>query len=352
MAHTVVKPEDLAGVAARLVEGELIVPNAFTKMGVEAYKGKANDTLNVPVQGVLPHRTYGWRNDRSNPITLDEYTERSISVSFGGNFYSGSPVTDEQRDFDTTAHSGPVEVRALEAQARAVGRGLESRSTAYLTGADYEVEISVAAQSGSGQSVKLQQALVEARRVLDRFHAPKEGRVLVVGSDFDTELQLAENFNLASNVGDQAARSALREAVIGRWKEFTILTSTAIPADEAYAFTSGAFVFLNASPSVPQGVSFGATGSYNDVSVRVIKDYDPMYMQNRLVTNTWAGFQTVKDPLVYTNKATHNEVVSDSEYLLRAVKLGLDIAEVYPEAESGNESDVFLATGVGRDSSA
>ena len=52
----------------------------FRREGIDQYKGAADDTINVVVEGVLPYRTYGWRNDRSTEIVFDEYKERKVAV--------------------------------------------------------------------------------------------------------------------------------------------------------------------------------------------------------------------------------------------------------------------------------
>jgi hypothetical protein len=339
--HNPVKPEVLAQTAVKLVDQEVMVPNLFTKKGVDEFKGADNDTLNMIVPGVLPFHEWGWRNDRSAPIKLDSYAERKISVSFGGNVYSASELTDEQRDFDTQLNGWGT---LLEAQARAVGRGLEARAIEKLESAPYEVVIKPKSEGGADIS----KSLVEARRVLNRFHAPGRGRVLLVGSDFDAALQNADLFNIAQNVGDANASNALREATIGRWKEFTIIHSAEIAPDAAYALGEGGFVFLNAAPSVPQSVGFGATAAFNGIALRVMQDYDPMYLRDRAITNTYAGFDYVSDPLRYlvTNgEGNRVEKVSDSEYFIRAIKLTLSGDEVYPELGS----ELANATGVGKD---
>lgn len=327
--HTPVKPEKLANAAVQLLDREVVVPSLFTKKNVDDFKGAANDTLNMKVPGVLPFHEYGWRNDRSQPLVTDEYAERKIAVSFGGNFYSAVQLTDEQYEFDFASGWGKL----LAAQARAVGRGLEHGAVSALEGADYEVEI---AANGD-----ISGALVEARRVLNRFNVPGGTRTLLVGSDFDAEMQNAEKFNLALNVGDANANTALKEASIGRWKGFNIVTSNEIEADAAYAFVPSAHVFLNAAPAVPQSVPFGATASFNGVSLRWIRDYNAEYLFDRSVVNTWAGFDTVTDVLRGIG-SDGNEVVSTGEYFVRGVKLTLDGASVYPE--SGSEVETI--TGV------
>ena len=72
--HQIVKAEKivLAGVAA--LEDSLIVPAVFRREGIDKFKGAKDDTVNVVVDGVLPYRTYGWRNDRSTSLQFDEYS--------------------------------------------------------------------------------------------------------------------------------------------------------------------------------------------------------------------------------------------------------------------------------------
>src|SRR5699024_3174676 len=185
-------------------------------------------------------------------IETDTYSERKISVSFGGNVLSAVHLTDEQYEFDFASGWGKL----LGAQTRAVGRGLEGRAVKTQESAPYEVTISAADRGG------ISQAMVEARRVLNRFNVPGGTRYLLVGSDFDAQMQNEEKFNLALNVGDANANTALREASIGRWKGFTIITSNEIDPSAAYAFVPSAYVFLNAAPVVPTSSPFGATASY------------------------------------------------------------------------------------------
>lgn len=340
MAHTIVKPQKLAATAVGMLEQELLVPNLFLKKGIDEFKGAENDTISVPVEGVLPFRTYAWRNDRSSAITFDEYAERKISVTFGGNYYSAVKLTDEQADMDLDGWG-----KLLRPQVKAVARGLGRAAVAQLTGATYNVTIGNAERNLRG-------ALVEARRVLNAFHAPEEGRVLLVGTNFESALLTDDKLNLAQNVGDSEAESALRTATIGQRFGFRIVVDQTIGADDAYAMHPSAFIFLNAAPSVPNSVPFGATQSFENVALRWVRDYDPTYMHDRSVVNSYAGFQTVKDVLVGWNGTS--EVVSTSEYLVRAIKLKLDASSDYPAAASElatitgiSDASVWTPTGRG-----
>lgn len=322
MAHTPVKPEKLAAAAVGMLEQELLIPNLFLKEGIDQFKGAENDTVSVKVEGVLPFHEYAWRNNRATGITFDEYSERKIAVTFGGNFYSAVKLTDEQADMDFEGRSA-----LLRPQVKAVARGLGRAAITKLTGQTYNVTIGNAERNLRG-------ALIEARRVLNKFHAPAEGRVLLVGSDFESALLNDSALNLAQNVGDAEAEAALTMATIGRRFGFQIVVDDTIPTAAAYAMHPSAFIFLNAAPSVPQSVKAGATSSFEGVSIRYIQDYDPNYLQDRSVVNTYAGFREVKDVLVGWDDTNKVEVISASEYLVRAIKLDLDGASDYPTAGS------------------
>lgn len=320
--HQVVKPQKLVNTAVGMLEQELIIPNLFTKQGVDQFKGTENDTISMKVEGILPFHDYAWRNDRSSPIQFDEYSERTIAVSFGGNVYSAVKLTDEQYDFDIDGWA-----KLLRPQSKAIARGLQRRAVKLLTSQNYNVTIGNAGKN-------LRSALIEARRVLNAFHAPREGRYLLVGTEFESALLTDPTLNLAQNVGDSEAETALRTASIGERFGFRIVVDQTIPADAAYAFAKSGFIFLSGAPSVPQSVPYGATTSFESIALRWVRDYDSLYMQDRSVVNTYAGFRSVPDILVGWDEAKEKEVISTQEHFVRGIKLTLDGKSDYPEVGS------------------
>ncbi|WNV90307.1 hypothetical protein [Umezawaea sp. Da 62-37] len=320
--HQVVKPEKLVATAIGMLEQELVLPNLFQKEGVDQFKGAKDDTITVKVEGVLPFHEYAWRNDRSSGIQFDEYAERKIPVTFGGNFYSAVKLTDEQNDFDIDQWA-----KLLRPQVKAVARGLARRCVTTLTGAAYNVVI-------GNTERNLRGALVEARRVLNAFRVPDGARYIVVGSDFEAALLNDEKLNLAQYVGDDTAESALRLASLGQKMGFSFVVDQTIAPGDAYAFASSAFILATAAPSVPQSVPYGATTSFEGLGLRWVRDYDSEYMQDRSVVNCYAGTRSVKDVLVGWDEANKTEVISAGEHFVRGIKLQLDGASNYPAASS------------------
>jgi hypothetical protein len=320
--HIVVKPEKIVGTAAGLLEQELVIPNLMHKEGFDKFRGAKDDTVNVTVPGILPFHDYAWRNDRTSGIVFDEYQERKVPVTFGGNVYSAVKVTDEQMEMDL-----PGWAKLLDPQVRAVGRGLQRRAVNTVVNAPYQVTI------GNAQG-NLRGALIEARRVLNAFMVPDEQRIVLVGSDFEAAMLDDDKLTLAQNVGDAEAQSALRSATLGEKYGFKFVSDPTLPSDAAFAILPSGYVFISGAPRVPNGASYGATTSYEGIALRWLCDYDTERQQDRSVVNTFAGFDTIKDPLVGYNAGTGQEFVSTSEYFVRGIKLTLDGASDYPAAAS------------------
>lgn len=338
--HTIVKPEKIAELAVTALEQRMVVPALMQREGIDQYKGTKDETINVKVEGVLPYRTYGWRNNRSTPITFDVYSERTIQVSWGDDIYSAVKVTDEQADFDLRSWT-----KLMVKQSEAIGRGLEYEATDVLLGAPYAVTL-----GGAVASRSLRGTLIRAREVLNRFMVPEEQRYFVCGTGWETALLEDTDLNLAQNVGDAEAVSALRNATLGRRYGFEFVVAKELPANFACAMVRSAFIFATGAPSVPGSVPFGATHSVNGVALRWIRDYDSEYLTDRSVVNTYKGFREVTDILVGRDSATPSQAfVSENEHFVRAIKLDLEAtADVLPDPDGPDEAQQELAaiTGV------
>ncbi|MEU4155701.1 hypothetical protein [Actinoplanes sp. NPDC026670] len=329
--HQVIKPEKIVATAAVLLEEQLVIPAVFRREGIDAYKGADNDAINVTVEGVLPFRTYGWRNDRSAEIQFDEYKERKIQVTFGGDIYNAVKLTDEQNEFDL-----PGWAKLARKQTEAISAGLEAQATDYLVDAPYAVTLGVS-------STQLRKGLIRARATLNKLRVPKAARTLLVGTDWEAALLEDEKLNLAQNVGEGEAVAALREATIGRRYGFNIVVAQDLPPTMAVAMVDSAFIFLNGAPAVPQSVPFGATSSHNGVALRWIRDYDSLRFQDRSIFNTWKGFQHVKDILLGKDEATNFQYVGQYEHFVRAIQLDLDGEDSLPDGVAGRPDEGFSA---------
>ena len=330
--HDLVKAEKIVNAAVGLVEQQVTLPKLVNFASLDEFKGAKDDTITQRLPGRLPGRTYDFRNDRSEGIIFDIYKEGLVTMTMGGHAYSGVELSDEQRDFDLGGGYGPL----LGAQADAVVRVLNEGAANLITGANYKVTIGRIEEDLRG-------ALVEARRVLNALRVPGNQRILLIGTNVEAALLLDEKITIASNVGDARADNALTDATLGKLMGFTVVADPTIDPDTAYAFVPDAFAFRTAAPTVPNGVPFGTTKSWEGFALRFMQDYDPRYFVDRSVVDAWFGSAPVEDMLypVKNSKLVNFDPASLNKYFLRGIKLTLGGTSRYP-----TEADITAETGL------
>lgn len=334
--HTTVKPEKIAATAVGLIYEDLLLPNLFQATSFDEYKGTKDETVNIKVPGLLPARSYAFRNDRSEPIEFDQYTETTVPIQFtAGRLYSAVELTDEQNDFDQITVNTLMPV-----QAQAVARGMEADAAHTMASGRYEAVVSNA-------EADLYRSLVEARALLRKFRV-QGTRNLVVGTDFEAALLLDKRFTAAASSGNEAG-AVMRSGNIGNWLGFNIFVSDLIEPDEAIAFTDSSFASATAAPYIPNSVPFGATASANGYGLRWIRDYDARYLVDRSVVDAYFGTKQILDrgfvvPALNdikdaktTSKKVFEEKVLDGEWNVRSLKMKLGAATNADYAQDNNE---------------
>lgn len=298
MANTFLKGDVIAATALGLLERELVLGSlVMTDPGAD-FAGAKNDTVTIRVPATLNAREYNWRNDRASDIVLDDIVEDSVAVALNKDFYSAVAISDEQLSLDIKDFASQV----LAPQVRAVATAFDSGIASLISGATYQTTVAMDATDPFA-------AFVDARAALNKAHVPSGGRVMLVGADIETALLKSDR---VSDVSKAGADTALREATVGRLAGFEIVSSSAIPATEAFAFVPSAFIAATRAPAIPQGATFGSSQAYNGLSLRWIKDYDAAKLRDRSIVNLYAGFSVVQDP-----------ISTSSKKLLRAVKINL-----------------------------
>lgn len=342
--HVVVKSKEVVEAAHTLVEAELTLPKIFSREVADKFEGRENDKIIFRVPGRLPWRTYEFRNDRTNSIVYDIYKEGTAEIGYMGHIYQGVMITDEQRDFDfqgADSRGG----RILAAQTKAVAQGMNQTAAKALKEAPFEVTI-------GGAEAALRSAIIEARRVLNKFRVPDGSRYLIVGSDFEAAMLGDPTLTFANAVGDSVAQSAIQSANLGRNSGFTVISSPLIDDDTAYAIVPSAFGMMTGAPSIPAGIE-GEMLSEQGFALRWLRSYDQDRFVGRSTVDTWAGAAPIKDRFLPASKEeTGTTPVSYNpedlkEYFVRGVKITLGGTSQYPN--KAQKKDLVDETGVSAD---
>jgi hypothetical protein len=319
--HDVVKPQVIADSGVAILGKKTTILNRFTKEVPDRFFGAAGDKVTVRVPGTLPARTYGWRNDRSQPIKTDVYQETTVDITVNADdLYSAVRLTDEQKAFDFGGSFG----RLTDAQTDAIAESLNRRALRVATDLPFEYALgvnvsraAVVAAAEINQDVFFN-AFVDAGKAMNRMRVPFSERTALVGAQVAAEIQKSQK--LVQIVGDNSG-SPFSNAVLGVYAGFTIVEDANVDPDEALVVSKTGIAFWNYAPAVPDGAKKGAISSKDGISMRWLMDYDTGYQMDRSSWNTWFGFRHVEDMLVQINEDETQMMIGTEKYFTRGIKL-------------------------------
>ena len=323
--HLTVKPQVLVEAGVEALSDKLVISNTVTKRNDTAkFFASEGDTITQRVKGTLPVREYAPRNDRSQPIVTDTYSETTVDVTIDViRPYSAVKLTDEQKDWDFNGGWGDI----TDAQTETVSQYIEYGVLNKILAAPYE-RVIVAKDDAAGLAAAREASqdvyynmVIEAKKAMRLMRSPNETLVCVVGVDFEEALLKSNRLVKHEGRGDDALASATLGTIAG----VQFVSSTHIPAGEAYMYAPSGFVAFTGAPSIPRSVPFGATASANGWALRWLMDYDTSYLTDRSVFDTYAGYAYTQDHIqVFNGESQH--LISPEKFFVRGVKLGLSDA--------------------------
>lgn len=282
MASTFLKVGKIARMSLGLLLRELVIAKTVwaDAVGGDEFIGALNDTVTIRVPAIgQPARTRTLR--AGTPITNDDLVEYGIGVQLTTDVYKGVPVSDEQLTLDITDFGEQV----LRPQVQAVAEKVEDLIAAAIEGATYVSPITIATDDPY-------LAFVDARSALNDAKVPRASRFLLAGSNVEAWLLKSDRLKPLDNpIGE----SAFADAALGRIAGFTVVGTSAIDPNSAYAYHRSAFILATRAPKVPDGVSMGQGISGEGLAMRWIKDYDYANTTDRSLVNTWVGTKVVED---------------------------------------------------------
>lgn len=274
-----VKAEKVVRQALGMLEREIVLPSLVTRHPGEDFKGTKNDTVSIRVPAYTNARTRELRGGR--PITMDNLSETKVDLTLDTDVYKAVPITDEEMTLDITNFGEQVTTPIVHA----VARGVEDAVGTEINDAAYANTLEV-------DNDDPYDTVIDARKYLNNANVPQGGRVLAVGSNLEAKILKSDHLARYDGAGDN---TALREARIGRYGGFETVTVNGLDPDVGVAFHRSAFVLAMIAPVIPDGVTWGATESFAGMAMRVIRDYDFLNVQDRLLADVFIGTGTTLD---------------------------------------------------------
>lgn len=320
--HLKVKPQVLVEAAAEALYDKLAITNTVTKKSdAKKFYASEGDTITQKVKGTLPVRNYAIRNDRSQPIITDEYSETKVTLTLSQDRpYSAVKLTDEQRDMDF--QDGWADI--VDAQMDTVSGKIEQLTLDSILDAPYERVLLVDDSKTALAALKAVDQdpwfnmIVDGKTALRKMRTPGDKLFALVGLDLADKI--IKSNRLVKDVG--RGSEALTSDTLGVIAGVQLVMSTHIPGDQILMYAQSGFMLYTGAPTVPKSVPFGATVNANGFALRHIMDYDTAYLTDRQVFDTYAGTAYVKDRIaVYNGESQH--VISNDEFFVRGIRMGI-----------------------------
>ncbi|GLH94906.1 P22 phage major capsid protein family protein [Phytohabitans aurantiacus] len=274
---TVLTAQGISSLAVELLTRTLVLPMTVSRIPGAEFAGSNGDTLTVRVPQPSTARTQA---TPGATITYDDVDEVPVDVTMS-HLYHAKLVSDQElsmqlEDFGRQITRPQVAAVATRAE-NLLGTAMNN-----LT-ADGTIDV-----DGSN----IEELILEAREQLTRNDCPPDNRFLAVSPEVATFVLALENL---SDVDRSGNSSALRDAVIGRYRGFTVVESNGLSAGRALAYHRSGFAFSNRVPVTPRGVTSSATAESGGVGMRQIFQYVPDKLSDATVVSTFAGAAAVPD---------------------------------------------------------
>lgn len=298
-----------------------------TDFSTEFVRGKGS-TVDVkrPVLLDKARRRTKAQQDNEEKITYSELYQDYLPVTLEDQVYNAVKLPDHFETFtienlerDVIAPMGETvaeELNAIVAEAfkttadgltavdkAAKGKYVGENGTAYDTLAALRGAGTKFAGFGAGATVKATDlqptnledvlpAITSAHQLLGQRGVPLGNRTLVVGADWETALLSLDNVLKANESG---SAGALREAQIGRLRNFNVVVDYSLDPREAYAFEREAVALATRTARLPLGAPHAQNIAAGGFALRWVQDYDPEITTDRALVDTFAGAR-VMDP--------------------------------------------------------
>ncbi|MEU5950332.1 P22 phage major capsid protein family protein [Micromonospora sp. NPDC047465] len=274
----VLTAKGVSALAVELLTRMLVLPMTVSRIPGEEFAGGNGDTITVRVPQPSVARKQANRGDL---ITYDDITEVPVDVSLE-HLYHAKRVTDEELSFDIADFGRQI----TRPQVEAVASGAEAELAAAMNAMPSELSI-----TADGSNIDA--IILEAREQLGRANVPLSDRWMAVSPEVATFVLALDN---VSRVDASGSPSALRDAVITRYRGFNFVESAGLTAGHAVAYHKSGFAFANRTPVTPRGVvNSTATTVANGIGVRQIFQYVPDRLSDASVVSTFAGAAPVTD---------------------------------------------------------
>ncbi|GGK89263.1 phage capsid protein [Mangrovihabitans endophyticus] len=273
----VLTAQGISALAVELLTRMIVLPATVSRVPSADFAGSNGDTITVRVPQPGTARTQA---SAGSTITYDDVDEVPVDVVLK-HLYHAKLISDQEMTYELYDFARQI----TRVQVAAVAEGAEDQLATVMNGLSSDLTIDV---TGSN----IEAIVLQAREQLGRAKAPMSDRFIAVSPEVATFVLALDNL---SEVDKAGSPSALRDAVIGRYRGFTFVESTALTAGRAVAYHRSGFAWANVTPVAPRGATSTAVTQADGVGLRQIFQYETSKLSDATVVSTFAGASAVVD---------------------------------------------------------
>ncbi|HEX6685757.1 MAG TPA: P22 phage major capsid protein family protein [Candidatus Limnocylindrales bacterium] len=273
----VLTAQGISALSVELLTRTLVLPMTVSRIPGAEFAGSNGDTITVRVPQPSAARTQA---SPGATITYDDVDEVPVDVSLA-HLYHAKLVSDEELSLQLEDFGRQI----TRVQVAAVATRAENQLATAMN--DLSADLTVDLDGSNIEAIVL-----EAREILGRNDVPMDNRFLAVSPEMATFVLALENL---SHVDQAGSASALRDAVIGRYRGFTVVESNGLDAGTAVAYHRSGFAWANRVPVSPRGATSSGSAEAGGVGMRQIFQFVPDKLSDASVVSTFAGAAAVPD---------------------------------------------------------
>lgn len=230
-------------------------------------------------------------------LTSVEGNDSYIPITIAERIYDRQPISDYSETMDVEDYT----IQIVAPMVRAVSRGLEDEIAALMAGATYPAANTWTINRGTGTGYTVDGAtsedfvdvIADFKTRLDEVDVPQDGRVLLVGNDYQNAILKADTLKSSDRAGTS---EQLRTGMILNHYGFDVMYSNAIASNKAYAFHRSSYFMAVRAPRVPQGVIDAAVMADSNFAMTMVVDYNQNTSATEILVSSFVGTTVNTDP--------------------------------------------------------